>query len=331
MNNAIFKLLNPLSNDELSKLDTKTKEQMLKHLKEYLLEYREILSIPEYVTIGAELEFDNIDPKAIKKQLSKHNLKTSWITKEEPSIKEGGEVVSPVLTNTKENWINLKTVCDILKNKANNSELCSSHVHIGRNILPDDINIWENFIYLWTAYEHIIFRFYYGEFLTPRPNILQFASPVRTSFQKKYNDSINKGYTLAKLIEELSFRRELAINFKNVDLDLNKENKNTIELRCPNGTFNETIWQNNINLFIHLLLYSKNINFDLEKIEKQNKRNSSLSSNIGYYNEIYLNEALELADLIFNSNTDKIYFLKQYLKNFEISYEPLKPAKTFTK
>ena len=320
-------LLNPLSNDEFLKFDSFTREQVLKNINESLLQYRNLLFIPNDITFGTELEFDNCDNKVIKKQLSKYNLKSSWLTKEEPSIKNGGEVVSPTLTNTEEAWTNLKIVCDILKNKASNTDLCSAHVHIGKNILQDDIIAFENFIYLWSAYEHVIFRFCYGEFLSPRQNILQFASPVKTCFQKKYDDSITKNYTLAKLIKELSFRRELAVNFKNIDFD--SKSKNTIEFRCPNGTFNEVIWQNNINLFVHLLMYAKSKNFDLDKIK--NKKTSLNLSNIEYYNEIYLEDAITLCDLIFDKNIDKLYFLRQYIKNYKISYEYLAPAKTFTK
>ena len=42
--------------------------------------------------------------------------------------------------------------------------------------------------------------------------------------------------------------------------------------------------------------------------------------------------AFELADLIFTSDTDKLYFLRQYLKSFEISDDNkvYKKAKPFT-
>ena len=39
------------------------------------------------------------------------------------------------------------------------------------------------------------------------------------------------------------------------------------------------------------------------------------------YNEIYLKDALEFVDLIFNNNLDKVYFLRQYLKNFQSGVE----------
>lgn len=331
MKKNIFNFLEPLNNNELSKLDSKDREQILKYINEYFLEYRESLFFEKNITFGTEIEFDESSPKFIKKQLSKEKLKTTWLTKTENSITEGGEVVSPILTNTKDTWINLKKVCDILKENANNTKFCGAHIHVGSNILENDINNWLNFIYLWSAYENIIFRFSCGEFLTPRPNIMLFSSALRVLYEKKYNEAINKRYSLQKLIDNLNFRRDLAVNLQNVSLELEKIEKNTIEFRCPNGTFNEIIWQNNINFFINLLLYSKNKSFDLDKIEYRNKKAKLSSSNIAYYNELYLDEALELADLIFEKNIDKIYFLRQYIKNYQVSYEPLKRAKTFTK
>ena len=38
------------------------------------------------------------------------------------------------------------------------------------------------------------------------------------------------------------------------------------------------------------------------------------------YNQIYLEQALELCDMIFDNNLDKIYFLRQYLKSFETTF-----------
>ena len=40
------------------------------------------------------------------------------------------------------------------------------------------------------------------------------------------------------------------------------------------------------------------------------------------YNKLYIDEALELVDLVFDNNLDKINFLKQYLKLYDLfSYD----------
>ena len=57
------------------------------------------------------------------------------------------------------------------------------------------------------------------------------------------------------------------------------------------------------------------------------------SGNEHLYNNICLKNALEFSDLVFDNNLDKIYFLRQYFKDFQDNYglkEAVK-AKEFTK
>ena len=56
-------------------------------------------------------------------------------------------------------------------------------------------------------------------------------------------------------------------------------------------------------------------------------------SNLKRYKEIDLTGSLELADLIFDNNLDKINFLKQYLKDMRTTRikNSLVPAKRLTK
>lgn len=103
-----------------------------------------------------------------------------------------------------------------------------------------------------------------------------------------------------------------AINFTNVKVDelTKRKYKNTIEFRIPNGTANEIVWQNYINTLVKFLLAQIDIDEDFLDYQIEMKNIPTPIT----YREIYLRKALELADLIFQSNTDKIYFLNQYLK-----------------
>ena len=102
---------------------------------------------------------------------------------------------------------------------------------------------------------------------------------------------------------------------------------NTIEFRSANGTLNHIIWQNNINFYEHFLRYSTNPNFDFDRI---NYRMKNQEFSLEYFNIINIEEALELADLIFDNNLDKINFLRQYLKNFK-TIDEFKKTRVFTK
>ncbi len=93
---------------------------------------------------------------------------------------------------------------------------------------------------------------------------------------------------------------------------------NTIEFRSPNGTLDNIIWQNNVNFFFKLLIYARSINYNDDLIEKRHLTNLDKYNELKWYDEIFLGHALELCDMIFTNNLDKICFLKQYLKSFEV-------------
>ena len=102
----------------------------------------------------------------------------------------------------------------------------------------------------------------------------------------------------------------------------NIDDKNTIEFRCPNGTLSHIIWQNNINFFVKLLLYCRSNNFDIDFINKKMKNYEV--KKLEQYSDIYLDDAIELSDLIFDNELDKMYFLKQYLKINKYNFETIK-------
>jgi hypothetical protein len=116
----------------------------------------------------------------------------------------------------------------------------------------------------------------------------------------------------------LSYWRMLADDHYNIYKDFNEFSKGcTVELRVPNGTFNEIIWQNNINFFIKMMLYCKSDRYDQDIIDRRMIKVLDKFSNLSSYSLVYLEQALEFVDMIFDNNLDKIYFLKQYIKDLE--------------
>ena len=133
-------------------------------------------------------------------------------------------------------------------------------------------------------------------------------------------------------------RRKRAINFTNISdiapyLYDSIGEMRTIEFRSPNGTFNPIIWQNNVNLLVHLFMYAKSDKFNEDKIMKRMKMmlEDNVSSKIYKYSRIYNGQAIELADMIFDNNLDKIYFLRQYVKDGNVSNMTLVKSETFTR
>ena len=124
--------------------------------------------------------------------------------------------------------------------------------------------------------------------------------------------------SLETMINLITSSRDKAVNFNNVKIDCCDKVifGNTIEFRCPNGSLNPIIWQNNVNLLVKLLEYTKDPKFNHDIIDKRQMINQTKYMNLYWYKEVFLQQALELSDMIFDNNLDKIYFLKQYFKDY---------------
>lgn len=283
-------------------------------IKDIKIEYRDKLDINPNTTIGIEIEFQKAFVNLINMKL-KRKVDTDWIAKYDATVSScammvlyGGEINSPILRNNEKSWEELKTVCEILdKKNAQITEKCGGHIHIGEQILNHES--YMEFIKLWYLYEPIIYRFCYGEFNRERKLMNTFASSLRNLFltvitnEKYFESSID-------LINYLSKERRQAVNFQNVLID-----KKTIEFRCPNSSLNPVIWQNNVNFFAHLLDKSNNVEIDEDKLNYTLRYHTKNFRNCLDYIKINMNEAIELANIIFDNEIDKLYFLRQYVKD----------------
>ncbi len=332
MNDDLLKYLKPNDNDQLLKMTGTSLQDLLYYLDNFYLTLRDSLGIDENVTFGMELEFEQANREHITNNLVHNNLDERWKVKGDGSLDRGGEIATPVLKDLKVNWDNLSKVCEIVRNDAVIGEKAGGHIHIGTPLLGNDINHWLNFLKLWSIYENIIYRFAYGEYLTGRDGIKRYAQPMRNFFMNVVNAfQENDSNTIYHLLTTLARERYQAVNFGNVRSFTETQQKNTIEFRCPNGTLDPVIWQNNFNLFVNLLKYATSSEFNNDILTERNKFNEDIIEDSKGYNKIYLRQALELSDMLFNNNLDKIYFLRQYLKSYEFSNEPLLKAKPFTR
>lgn len=328
IDDPLFDYIKPKANDILSKMNGLDLQELLYYIENYNLELRDCLNIKRNITFGLEIECDNvIDSSLISTSIYKKKL-NHWLIKEDGSLNCGLEINSPVLKDIQKSWKELEQICSILNLSSSINSNCGGHVHIGSHILGEDVVTWKNFIRLWSVYENVIYRFVYGEFLCARTKIMNHAVPIS---KKLWDIAKKKNISPRALLREIDVERAQAVNFRNVYFSNVYQPKNTIEFRCPNGSLEPVIWQNNVNLFVKLLEYAKESNYDLDKIKKRKTLTSKIYNNIELYNEVFLDQALELADMIFKTNYDKAYFLKQYLKSFEIDNRPLEKSKVFIK
>lgn len=308
-----------------------TKEE-LKNLK---FIYEDKINVPEN-PFGIEIEFERAPYSQIEKDLmelfnyeyvpkpkwSPETKKdyTKWqigrdATVETKSMenmyeKFGGEIKTPIMTNEKKYWTELKQVCELLKSNPRTkiTENCSIHIHADKKIYTN-IEEYKNLLKLIMVYEDIIYKFSYGEKNTPRELIFKFAKPMS---HKIYGilDKLETIETEQQLVKLLDYERKYEFNFNNII----SEEKKTIEKRTSNGTLNEKIIQNDVRFTLNLLKYAKTENFDKKFINYKIKNFEPLIINQSL-NEIP-KKAKELADMIYEKEMDKLMFFKQYYKSY---------------
>lgn len=310
--NKLFKLIKPNENTILSNMSQTMLEIFLELLNNYNLEYRNTLNFKKTTTFGYEIETENADIEIIKEYL--YSKKEEWFLLFDPSLKNGAEIPTPILKDNINCWNKIKDLLIFLQKHSAIKENCGGHIHIGKQVLGDSNKELLNFLKLYSTYEHIIYYFAYGEDDKPREVIKEYAKPISNDFWITYNEYKDNIFVpREEIIKKVTVTRNRGVSLKYL-LPYERPDIDTIEFRCPNGTLNPIIWQNNTNLFVKLLEYSKNPNFDNNKVQIRHKKRENIYSNLDKYNIIYLKDALELSDLIFTNNLDKIYFLKQYIK-----------------
>lgn len=310
--NKLFKLIKPDENTLLSNMSKNMQDLFLELLTDYSLEYRNTLNFKKTTTFGYEIEFENADIDIIRKYLNKKNRELFLLF--DPSLKKGAEIPTPILKDNKKSWKEIDNLCNFLQKHSEIKETCGGHIHVGKQVLGDSNKSLLNFLKLWSTYEHVIYYFSYGEDKKPREAIKEYAKPISNDFWQTYNQyKDNLLVPKEEIIKKVTITRNRGVSLKYL-LFYERPEIDTVEFRCPNGTLNPITWQNNTNLFVKLLEYSKTPSFDNTTIQLRHKKRQDIYSNLNKYNIIYLKDALELSDLIFTNNLDKIYFLKQYIK-----------------
>ena len=224
------------------------------------------INLPDNMTIGVEIEAEGIE----KLQQYK-NMFSNWKAKGDGSLKDGIEVVSPVLSGSNEDSKNIYKACYMLENLGcSTSERCGGHVHIGADFLKDK-QAYLNLLEIFGDSEEILYTISNnaGE-ITRIGGASQYAVPI----SKKIENALESGKIDLKNSEDISkFASEIkavqgnrysGINFMNVG----ESRKNTVEFRLANGTINPETWIENINLFGGIIVSAQSIS----KIQAKNEQ-----------------------------------------------------------
>lgn len=208
--------LDSKANDMFSKFNNSDLKYLLNEIEKYYLEYRTNLGLPKNITFGVEIEYEKVFKRTADKFITE-NYK-NWISEKDDSLIIGGEIISPVMKDKKKYWKELREVCEFLsKRKADTLHNAGGHIHVGACTLGDDLDSWKNFIKLYTVYEHILSRFFYGDKFNARKHILEFAEPVAPILYNRI-DAFNSSSTIHSLKWKFpAMDKCQALNFCNVD------------------------------------------------------------------------------------------------------------------
>lgn len=134
------------------------------------------------ITFGIELEFVNGDSNAIAAELHSlgicgnrsmieyHGDRTpgKWTLESDSSVtsgRRGGELISPILTDTPETWRTIEKVCEVAKRHgARVNTKTGGHVHVGiSNALDGKRQRWRRFFKMGVGFEKVYERISGGE------------------------------------------------------------------------------------------------------------------------------------------------------------------------
>lgn len=303
-------------NDQFCEMRIKDRKNLFRFLKDYYIEYKSCLGLDKSMSFGMEIEC--IFPNKYNNTCKHYDYTSFKLTPERFIGNEGWEFQSPKLYDDDKCWKEVKKTCEYLKKFCIVNERCGGHIHFGADIFQNNGKYFKNLIFLWMAYEDIIYRFGNGEMINTRFSANIYARPTINIFNYfiNHDDIFNDNDRFLKFFKNIT--RNLGLNFNNYFLFNTHESdeKNTVEIRTPNGTLEEVVWQNNVNFFGKLIQTAITKDLDLLKLYFNIQTNNFYDEELlDEYNQMNLDKALELADLIFDNNRDKLDFLKQYIKD----------------
>ncbi len=330
MTDNLFKYISKSDNIKLADLSKKDIDDLLYLISCTPIEYQNVLNFSDKYQFGMEIEFEKASFDEIKYDLLNTFEDALYITNkldkeyETWSIEQeadtqsildnkicGGEINTPIVNNTLEYWQELKKVCEILKNhKAVFENQAGFHIHLNKQILKPKLSRWLKLLKTWIIFEDLFVKLYCGERHHLRFNAQNCAKSIS---QELYNEIFldRKKY---KTIKQIQTRLKKINDIRCEDIAFYTPNvcNQTFELRACNGTDNEIIMQQYLNIFVRTILMVNNSNSDkfIENLFDEYENNCL---------EITLKTIYQLYDKMFDTIEDKAAALRLYYKDIKNS------------
>jgi len=345
------------NNEIFSAYTEMEKRELLEYLRDYRLQLRDEIGLKKWIKFGIEIETESDEVyNLLTSPLYRHNQlacrllmhsddyfksrkansysyeKGLWILKEDCTVKNGAEIHSPILTDTKKIWQELKEVCMYLSSLgARATDNTATHIHFAEQSFLTDVYDLYNLIKLYTVYEGVLYYFGTGEFVNFRERINEYSSPVAKDFQRACQGFYVSHLSYQKFLKKLDFSYNRGLRLNNLQSEY--KSKKTFEFRFANGSLSPAIIQNLVNAEAKLCCYAISDDFDDDYITRKFK-DAQFPKTVRELTSLYLNisldDILEFADLIFDNTIDKLNFIKQCIKEPETSLKKgLQKAKKF--
>ena len=318
-------------------------EEKLRNIRVTAPFYKNKLNLPDYLRFGFEIEA-LIDEDKIKNDMIRANNQdlfdnagfrgvSEMISFEENEYGgvdncEGGEIVTPILTDSEESWLDVKKACEYLENNGRVTSYCSVHTNIGAESLGSNYSNWYNFCKIIAACEPEIYRYlsngdeirycaisggFRSGFAMPIANV------IRNGLEKSSEENVRDINTLlnnCKFGGDYQYKKDKSISLKGIyrnsteiispeELEKSIEGRR-IEFRMANGTFSPIQIQSQLYLIGRIIETSRNLT-----PQKNELLDELLSKPLptNYNSSPDISRVLDVANILFDSKEDKLQFL----------------------
>ncbi|MEW9124929.1 MAG: amidoligase family protein [Thermotaleaceae bacterium] len=301
--------------------------------EELVYEYENVLNGSEN-TFGIELEFVDGDADAIARELyhlgicshdrrlgyHSQGVPGKWKLEKDGSVSDGprgGELVSPVLTDTPETWRTIEKICEVAKRHgAAINHKCGGHVHIGIAPLNTARQRWKRFFRAIGGFEDILYRLAGGSLGRIRSNYSHYATP----FQDNARRTVQSRFRLEERgdIDQLARRasnqnRYHGINLTNI---YESDKPNTVEFRYFNGSLDPAQIQANVKVANGVITAAQKVRTRGNITEITKKRGQMLTEQpMGENSRRDHSAVKKFVDIFFSRKKDKDMILGVYARN----------------
>lgn len=283
-------------------------------------------------TFGIELEFVGGNADAIARELYQlgicshdrrlpyHSTGVSgkWRLERDGSVSSGssgGELVSPVLTDTPETWRAIEKICEVAKRHgASINQQCGGHIHVGIEPLNTARQRWKRFFRTIGGFEEVLYRLAGGDLGQIRSNSSHYARP----FQQNARSTTVSRFSLENRndIDNLARRASNHNRYYGINLtNIYQSNKpNTVEFRYFNGSLNPAQIQANVKVANGVIIAAQKAR-TRGSVSETTKRRGQILRETPMERRRDESLARSFVDIIFSRKKDKDAILKVFGKN----------------